>query len=358
VKELGETVIELAEIKTANGLRQDDANDSTAATPVLRRHPYSGFAVRAGLGAGVIAFLLWRYDARPVLRLLGRERPLYFVATILLYVAGQALSAYRWQLLTALLAVRGRFIDFLAYYFVGMFTNLFVPGLVGGDAARVVYLGARQNSIAKAITSVIADRGVGVAGLCWFAAASALLLNGAGLPPTVIRATIAIGFLTLLCYLGAPLLARLIRLMRGRVRGTAELLSPYLRRPLTLLPAIGLSITLHASQAVCQYLLAVGLGLKIPLTTFMLCVPITNVFATLPITLNGLGVRETAYIVLFGFAGVGRVDAIAMGLLWFASTMIGGLTGALAFVMTDTPVLRETRRGAPQPRATNSHDPG
>ncbi len=349
---------EPAQTRAANGLRQDDANGSAVATPESRRHPYRGFAVRAGLGAGVIAFLLWRYDARPILHLLGRERPLYFVATILLYVAGQALSAYRWQLLTALIAVRGRFIDFLAYYFVGMFTNLFVPGLVGGDAARVVYLGVRQNSYGKAIASVIADRGVGVAGLCWFAAASALFLNGAGLPPTAIRTTIAIGFLALLCYLAAPLLARLIRLMRGRVRATAELISPYLRRPLTLLPAIGLSVALHASQAVCQYLLAVGLGFKIPLSTFMLCVPITNVFATLPITLNGLGVRETAYIVLFGFAGVGKVDAIAMGLLWFASTMIGGLTGALAFVMTDTPVLRAADRGALQPRPTDPHEPG
>jgi glycosyltransferase 2 family protein len=66
-------------------------------------------------------------------------------------------------------------------------------------------------------------------------------------------------------------------------------------------------------------------------------VPIANVFASLPITLNGLGVREAAYLVLFGHAGLSKPDTIALGLLWFASTMIGGLSGIFAFVTTKLP---------------------
>src|SRR5262249_53708071 len=104
-------------------------------------HPYRGFVLRAGLGLAVLAFLLWRYDARPVFRILRREQPSYFAATVALFVAGQVMSAYRWQLLAAILNIRSRFSEFLAYYFVGLFTNLFVPGLVGGDAARAFYLG-------------------------------------------------------------------------------------------------------------------------------------------------------------------------------------------------------------------------
>jgi hypothetical protein len=50
--------------------------------------------------------------------------------------------------------------------------------------------------------------------------------------------------------------------------------------------------------------------------------------------LNGLGIRESAYLVLFGMAGMRKEDAIALGLLWFAATMLGGLTGAIAFITT------------------------
>ena len=59
-------------------------------------------------------------------------------------------------------------------------------------------------------------------------------------------------------------------------------------------------------------------------------------------TLNGLGVRETAYLMLFGMAGMAKADAIALGLLWFAATVLGNLTGVVAFVMTETPPLHAT----------------
>ena len=95
-----------------------------------------------------------------------------------------------------------------------------------------------------------------------------------------------------------------------------------------------MSLILQISLAVGQWMLGKGLGLNTPLALFLLCVPIANVFASLPLTLNGLGIRETAYLVLFGMVGMGRNDAIALGLLWFAATMLGGLTGIAAFIKT------------------------
>ena len=36
-------------------------------------------------------------------------------------------------------------------------------------------------------------------------------------------------------------------------------------------------------------------------------------------------------------AGMARDDAIALGLLWFAATTLGGLTGAVAFALSEFP---------------------
>ncbi len=337
------------------------AKPAARENPMVRarpRHPYRGFALRLGLGAGLIAFLLWRYDARSILQVLEHERPLYFLAASLLYVAGQALSAYRWRLLAALVAVRASFADFFSYYFIGMFTNLFVPGLIGGDTARALYLGKRCKSIRRAFASVIADRGVGLLALCWFAAGGVLVFGGGFLPASVVRPTLAVGLAALVGFLLGPLLVRLIPLQRfGRAAGFAD---SYLRRPARLLPAVALSFALQGGMAVCQYVLAIGLGLKFPLAVFMLCVPIANVFTTLPITLNGLGVREAAYLVLFGFAGMTRVDTIALGLLWFCGTMLARLTGAIVFAMTDmasldeAPVILSAEAGDSMPGETTA----
>ncbi|MFZ1889514.1 MAG: lysylphosphatidylglycerol synthase transmembrane domain-containing protein [Candidatus Binataceae bacterium] len=309
--------------------------DATPSAP-KRTHPYRAFAMRAGLGLVVIAFLLWHYDARPVLRILPRENPGWFAGAIALYVAGQVMSAWRWQLLGVVLDVHERFARYLRFYFIGMFTNLFVPGLVGGDAARAIYLGRDSGRMGEAVASVIADRGIGLLALFWLAAAMAILERGA-LSPEVIRPTVAVGAIALAGFLAAPILARVVHLMPRPIRRAGNIVMPYLHRPQTMLPAIALSLMLQISLAICQWMLARGLGLTTPVAIFLLCVPIANVFASLPLTLNGLGIRETAYLMLFGMAGVRHDDAIALGLLWFAATMIGGLSGAVAFVTTPAP---------------------
>jgi glycosyltransferase 2 family protein len=304
-------------------------------------HPYRAFAIRAGLGLAVVAVLLWRYDARPIFRILSREQSAYFAAAVVLYLAGQAMCAYRWQLLAAILKVHGRYTEFLAYTFVGMFTNLFVPGLLAGDAARSVYLGRRRARMGEAIASVVADRGVGLIGLFWLAAFAAIFLNFAPLPSSIIMPTVVVGAITLAGFLAAPLVARMIHLMPRPLRRAGGIVAPYLHHPGTLIPAIALSILLQIMLAAGQYLLAVGLGITVPLSLFILCVPIANLFASLPLTLNGLGIRESAYLVLFGMAGMRKEDAIALGLLWFGVTVVGGMTGAIAFVTTPAPVARE-----------------
>jgi uncharacterized membrane protein YbhN (UPF0104 family) len=297
--------------------------------------------MRAGLGAAVVAVLLAHYDARPIFRILAHERPDCFAAAVALYLAGQAMCAYRWEILAALLKVHGRYREFLAYTFVGMFTNLFVPGLLGGDAARSVYLGRRHGRMGEAIASVVADRAVGLLGLFWLAAIATMFLNFGHIPRSVATPTIAFGAIAMAGFLVSPIVARLIHLMPRPVRRAGGLVAPYLRRPGTLLVPIALSVVLQIGLAVSQYILAVGLGLTAPLSLFILCVPIANVFASLPLTLNGLGIRESAYLVLFGMAGMRKEDAIALGLLWFAATMAGGLTGAISFVTTPAPIALE-----------------
>jgi uncharacterized membrane protein YbhN (UPF0104 family) len=305
-------------------------------------HPYRAFAVRAGLGLVVVAVLLWRYDARPVFRVFAHERPAYFASAVALYLGGQVLSAYRWQLLAAILKVHARFSEFVAYTYIGMFTNLFVPGLLGGDAARSIYLGRPRNRMGEAVASVVADRVVGLLALFWLAASAAIFLNYAHLPSSVITPTILVGALALAGYLASPLVARLIHLMPRPIRRAGGIIAPYLHHPTTLLAPIALSVALQLVLALGQYLLAAGLGLDARLSLFILCVPIANVFASLPLTLNGLGLRESAYLVLFGMAGMGKDDAIALGLLWFAVMMVSGVTGSIAFVTTPAPSASTT----------------
>src|SRR5258708_4578991 len=169
-----------------------------------RKNPYGAFTIRALLGSAVVALLLRHYDARPVFHALAREHLSYFLAAIALYLASQVMSAWRWQLLARLNSIPGPFREYLAYYFVGVFTNLFVPGLVGGDAARALYLGRPHNRLAGAIASVVADRGIGLLALFWLAAGCALTMRAVRLPPSVLHVTVTVGATALAGWLASP----------------------------------------------------------------------------------------------------------------------------------------------------------
>jgi uncharacterized membrane protein YbhN (UPF0104 family) len=303
------------------------------------RKSYRAFAMRVGLGAAAIGFLLWHYDARPILHAVARERIGFFATAVALYVVGQALSAWRWQWLAQMGYLPGAYSDYLRYYFIGVFTNLFVPGLLGGDAARALYLGRRNRRLNAAIASVVADRGIGLVTLIWFASIAAVGFKTITLPSAVRKAVLLFGAVSFAGWLLAAVLARWAEVLPTKSTTIVAPILPYLERPLAIVPAIALSLVLQASLAVCQYLIALGLGLAAPLAAFLVCVPIANVIASLPLTLNGLGLRETAYLVLLGGIGISHSDAIAMGLLWFAATMTGGLTGIIAFATTELPPI-------------------
>jgi uncharacterized membrane protein YbhN (UPF0104 family) len=295
---------------------------------------YRGFALRVGVGIAIVSLLVWRYDTRSVLRLLAREQPGYFAAAVGIYISTQVISAYRWRLLAAILALDAPFIEFLAFRLIATFLNTLIPGVFGGDAVRAIYLGRRRGRLAKAFASVVADRVVGLIGLFWLAAIAAIFLNGARLSRVVTGPPIAIGAIALAVFLAAPIIIRLVSLMPPRVSGYAAFIVEYLEHRDTLLTALVLSMLVQGALAVCQYLLARGIGVHASLLLFLFCVPVAGVFASLPLTVNGLGVREGAYLVLFGMAGMDKSSAIALGLLWFISTTLGALPGAAAFLAT------------------------
>jgi uncharacterized membrane protein YbhN (UPF0104 family) len=302
---------------------------------IRKKHPYRAFLLRTVLGIAIVFFLIRYLDARSAFRIVVREKLSFFLAGGVLYVAGHALAAYRWQLLARMVGLHGSFVEFLALYFVGLFINLFVPGQVGGDAGRALYLGRRHDRMNEAIASVIVNRAYGLLGLFWIAAAAALLLRGPGIPARVTEPVIVVGAMTVVAYASSPWLADLIHLTPRPVQRAGNLVAPYLRDPLGVLPPIGLSVAFQAALAGAQWLLALGLGLHLSLATFLLVVPLASAVSSLSLTPAGLGLRETVYLVLFGMAGVGRNDAVALGLLYFAITMLVSLGGAVAFVATD-----------------------
>ena len=81
----------------------------------------------------------------------------------------------------------------------------------------------------------------------------------------------------------------------------------------------------------------------VPLPYFFLFVPLLAVIVSLPISLNGIGVRETAGIVLFGLVGVDRAGAFSLQFTTYLVAVCVSLLGGMVFLIR-LPHRRAERR--------------
>ncbi|MGH6915000.1 MAG: lysylphosphatidylglycerol synthase domain-containing protein, partial [Geminicoccales bacterium] len=91
-----------------------------------------------------------------------------------------------------------------------------------------------------------------------------------------------------------------------------------------------LGILTHGLGVVAFGLVAMSLGLDLSIATIAWTRSAAVLIAILPISIAGLGVRESAMVVLLASYGIDAADALSYSLLAFATTVLAmGLVGGL-----------------------------
>jgi len=309
--------------------------------------PTLTFLLKALVSLSLLSFLLSRVDVAQLLRVLSSAHVSYLAVALVGYFLGQVISSVRWALLARPLGFKNPLKEFVLLYFIGMFFNLFAPSTVGGDLGRVFYLARGRTKreerergmlTANALISVIADRAIGMAVLVWIGAVALVVFPEYSLP-LVVRAptfALALGFL-----LGWALLPLLKRFLEQRERAVGQNLSLalgiYQSHHQIVPQTVLLSLIVHLLQAWIQLLLGRALDVEIPWSYCFILYPLVGVFSALPISLNGIGLREGGYLFLLGQIDTSSERAIALGLLWFMIVALDSLIGGVVFVMRRGP---------------------
>ncbi|NNE44458.1 MAG: hypothetical protein HKN12_09630, partial [Gemmatimonadetes bacterium] len=96
--------------------------------------------------------------------------------------------------------------------------------------------------------------------------------------------------------------------------------------------ALLLSLGLSASSAFFHWSVARALAIDVPLLVFFVIVPTVMLAASLPITLNGLGIRELGFVAFLGIQGVPASSAAVFAFLVFALPLVFALAGGVLFL--------------------------
>jgi uncharacterized membrane protein YbhN (UPF0104 family) len=286
----------------------------------------------------LVAVLAGRLDWGRVGRAFADLDLRLWVAALTVFLLAQAVSSTRWRILAGVLGLPGGQGRFLAYYFIGMFFNLVLPTSVGGDVVRAWYL-ARQGGDSPvgrrtaAVLSVLADRANGLAVLIGVACVG-LACYPLPLPPWVTLTVIGLGMATVAGLVLLPVLPRLEGWLprRPRIRQAVGGAVIFVRHPGVLLGATLLSVVVQLANVVLAWLIGRGLGLAVPLAYYGVMTSMVAVLTLLPVSVNGMGLREWGTALLLAPLGVAESEAVTLSLLTFAVQAAASLGGCVFYL--------------------------
>jgi uncharacterized protein (TIRG00374 family) len=305
--------------------------------------------VRATIALGLLAYLLWLSNPSDVWQSLAGARLWPVVLAIGLTLFDRALMAYRWLALLGPLPPDARppLLTVMRIFFVSTFVGTFLPASVGGDAVRAYALSGHRVPLSLSVASVIVDRALGTASILLLGLGSVLLtppLAIPGLTPVFLLGTLLCVVLALVVFSGgtADLLSGVVaRLPSRRLTSVMERLlgavREYRHHRTALFAVLGASIGVQVLRVLQAFCLGVALGITAPLWSYFVAIPLVLLVMLLPITVNGLGTSQAAFLWCFGALGVGRAEAFALSVLFVALGVVGNLPGGLLYATGGLP---------------------
>jgi hypothetical protein len=120
---------------------------------------------------------------------------------------------------------------------------------------------------------------------------------------------------------------------RGRRVGHAliEAIQRYANHHAALANVLAGSIGVQVLRVVQAYFLGQALGVPAGPGLYFAFIPLILLVMLLPVTINGLGTSQAAFVWFFGQAGVGRAEAFALSILFVALGIVGNLPGGLLY---------------------------
>jgi len=302
--------------------------------------------LRLVVAAGLTWIVLRQSDPRLIARVTADADWRYIGAAVLLVLADRALMAYRWLVLLRPIpaAARPPFPALLRLFFVSTFVGTFLPASIGTDAVRAY--GLRQHHVggAVAVASVLMDRLLGVLSILLMAVVGLIFARRFASDPAVLvplgaaAAVSVAAAVVVFSPRGAGVAARMLAGLPGaRLRDVGrrvlDAVTAYSAHHVDLFNVLVGSMGVQVLRIIQAYLLGRALGIEAGVGVYLALIPIILLVMLLPITINGIGTSQAAFVWFFAAAGVAAPHAFALSVLFVALGIVGNLPGGVLYAL-------------------------
>lgn len=255
------------------------------------------------------------------------------IATVFVHFVG----VVKWSLLINMTKRKLPLLSACRCYFAGLFANIFLPSVNGGDLVRAGLAISLNNEKEAIILGSLIDRVLDVSALALIVLTGTMLLpnmRSVGTYKILIGTLIMLLSFVLCCLilLVIPLSQKIPKFVSNSINRLRYVMKQFVRRPWRVLAGLSAAIIIQMWFVLLFSILGGKLGIHLPLAVWLIVWPAAKLSAMLPISLGGLGVREAALAILLGQFNVSITSSVGLGLLWESLFIaVGGFGGIFYF---------------------------
>ena len=311
----------------------------------LPDYPITKFIIRIAVASGLTAYILWRSHPGDVAAALREADWRPMILAVLLVLVDRALNFYRWVVLLCIVepATRPPLAGILRIFFVSTFVGTFLPASVGGEAVRAYSLARLIPRGGDAVASVVMDRMLGLASTLIMGVGGLMLATDLSRSAAVVwslvlgGAACAATLLLVFSTRAAAIVSTLAERLPGALQSLALRMVESIRRYASFHVELGnvllCSVAVQCLRTVQAYYLGRGLAIDASIGTYFAFIPLILLVMLLPVTFNGIGTSQVAFVAFFARAGVPAAPALALSVLFVALGIVGNLPGGLLYAL-------------------------
>lgn len=279
-------------------------------------------------GSAVLLIVLVLFFPRhKLIQSLTSIPPSTLAAALPIYLSLHFLGSLKWLLMVNRAGAQLSFAESLRCYFGGLFANLFLPSVIGGDVVTITLGVSRARKAEAVVSGTLASRVIDLTALALLVGIAVFFLpreiNSTGRDLLQLVLVVLVGVSILGC-VGLFLLRNKIR---GRAAAYWDAFASAWRPPALTLVVLGLSLAMQSGLIALSAWIGVGCGLRLPASAWLFAWPLAKLSGFVPVTLAGIGSRELVLPALLAPFGADPAAAASVGLAWDGVLICGSLIG-------------------------------
>jgi hypothetical protein len=251
------------------------------------------------------------------------------------------LQAVRWKVLLKAWDLTQQFGVLFRRLMIGLFLNNFFPGSLGGDAFRLYSGGRDTGKVESVAATIFYERVLSYGSLVTLGLLVLsrrfdltrdwvfwLLLGGVFLALTGLT---AVSTLPAFGRWAENFAARFPFAEKLRLRDWVHSFRFKVSHPGMLAAVFLVSFLIQLTDIFSFWVIGFAIQLPVKFTDLMLFVPLLYLAILLPLSVNGIGIRESVFVIFSASWGITSADAVAFSLTVFALNLAGSLVGGVIY---------------------------